>query len=134
MTYKFASWLTTNYAHPEIAYCIPNYIKIRGIQNLGEFSTLSREIQVIADSQDFIPWTIFMEGEISREIMLLQEPVLATSPSLLSIKDWVKQLITHILQILHAQWVFRIFSLHDRTVGYFQNIFCLGIFHSMTAR
>ncbi len=40
------------------------------------------------------------------------------SPSRLTIADWTKRLISQLLQILHAQWVFRNVSLHDARTGY----------------
>ena len=63
-----------------------------------------------------------MEGKIYREILLLQESVLARSPPPLSIADWTKHLITYSLQIYHAQWVFRNLSVHDYTVGYIHDV------------
>ena len=79
-------------------------------------------MRLIAASQDLIPWTCFTERKISREILLLQESVLASSPSPLSIADWTKHFITHLLQISHSQWVFRNVSLHDHTVGYLHDV------------
>ena len=32
--------------------------------------------------------------------------------------DWMKQLITRLLNISHAQWMYRNFSLHNKTSGY----------------
>ena len=63
-----------------------------------------------------------MEGKISKDILLLQESVLAISPYLLSISDWTKHFITHLLQISLAQWVFRNMSLHGHTVGYLPDV------------
>ena len=118
MVNNFAKWLSSNYAHPDIAYWIPKYIKLRGIKNLGNFPMLPIAMQPIAASQDLVPWTCFMEGKISWEILLIQESVLASSPSPLSIEYWTKHFITHSLQISHAQWVFRNMSLHNHTIGY----------------
>ena len=103
MVNNFAKWLSSNYAHPDISYWIPKYIKLGGIKKLGYFPMLPIAMQPIAASQYLIPWTCFMEGKISREILLLQESVIARSPSPLSIADWAKHLITHLLQISHAQ-------------------------------
>ena len=48
----------------------------------------------------------------------MQRHQLMSSPSRLTIVDWGKQLISQILQISHAQWVFRNVSLHDAQDGY----------------
>ena len=79
-------------------------------------------MRLIAASQDLIPWACFTERKISREILLLQESVLTSSPSPLSIADWTKHFITHLLKISHTQWVFHNVSLHDHTVGYLHDV------------
>ena len=61
-------------------------------------------------------------GEILTEILTLQNTVLGCSPSILTIASWGKQLISQILQISHAQWVFCNVSLHDKAAGYLQQL------------
>ena len=75
-------------------------------------------MQRVAESQDLIPWTSFMEGKPSEEIFKLQSSTLAASPSRLTITDWATQVISKILHISHAQWIFRNVSLHDTREGY----------------
>ena len=75
-------------------------------------------MQKVASSQDLIPWKDFMEGKISKDLFLLQHHSLSVSPSKLTIADWSKKLISQILQISHAQWIFRNVSLHDVNTGY----------------
>jgi len=69
----------------------------------------------VARSQDLIPWTSFMEGP---EIFRLQNRSLACSPSCFTTLAWSKKLISQILHITHAQWIFRNLSLHHNTIGY----------------
>ena len=121
MADKLEEWLNDNYAHPELAYWIPRYIKLRGTHRLGTFHQLSPEMSRVAASQDLIPWKDFMEGKLSKEIFNLQRLSLACSPSRLSIVDWAKRLISQVLQISHAQWIFRNVSLHDNKTGYLRN-------------
>ena len=118
MVDKLQAWLDNNYTHPELAYWIPKYILLRGTRRLGDFPYLSSEMQRVAQSQDLIPWTCFMEGKLSQEIFLLQKHSLSSSPSRLTIADWSKKLISQILQISHAQWIFRNVSMHDSVTGY----------------
>ena len=63
MVDNFAKWLSSNYAHPDTAYWIPKYIKLRGIKKLGDLPMLPIAMRPIASSQDLIPWTCFMEGK-----------------------------------------------------------------------
>ena len=68
---------------------------------MSDFPNLSAETRRDALSQDLIPWTSFMEGKVSKEILALQRRTLLHSPSPLSIADWSKQLISRILHISH---------------------------------
>ena len=112
------AWLDNNYAHPELAYWLPKYILLRGTARLTDFPQMSAEMAAVARSQDLIPWTSFMEGKLSSEIFRLQNRSLACSPSRLTTLAWSKKLISQILHITHAQWIFRNLSLHHNTMGY----------------
>ena len=118
MTADLTTWLHNNYAHPELAYWLPKYILLRGTAQLTDFPQMSAEMATVARSQDLIPWTSFMEGKLSSEIFRLQNRSLACSPSLLTTLAWSKKLISQILHITHAQWIFRNLSLHHNTIGY----------------
>ena len=118
MSTKLGGWLEEHYTHPELAYWIPRYIRLRGTRRLLDFPFHSRAMQRVAESQDLIPWTSFMEGKLSEEIFKLQSSTLAASPSRLTITDWATQVISKILHISHAQWIFRNVSLHDTREGY----------------
>ena len=96
MVDNFSKWISSNYAYPDITYWIPKYIKLRGIKKLGGFLMLPIAMRPIAATQDLILWTCFMGGKMSRDILLLQESVLASSPSPLSIVDCTKHFITHL--------------------------------------
>ena len=111
-------WLNDNYCHPELAYWLPHYIRLRGTRAFSDFPLLSPAMKRVAASQDLIPWVSFMEGKLSKEILHLQRRTLALSPSRMTINDWSSRLISKILHISHAQWVFRNVSLHDAREGY----------------
>lgn len=61
-----------------------------------------------------------MEGRISRHFITIQQRHLEDADSYMNGSDWVKQLITRILQITHSQWIFRNFTLHDKQGGKLQ--------------
>ena len=108
-------------------YWLPKYILLRGTRKISSFPYLSMEMRKVAASQDLIPWTCFMEGKLSKEIFLLQRHTLACSPSRLTIADWSRHLISQVLQMSHAQWVFRNVSLHDAAQGYIpKHSLCMG--------
>ena len=56
MTTELQNWLYDNYAHPEIAYWLPQYIRDRGINKLSSYPHLSSEMKQVAMEQDLIPW------------------------------------------------------------------------------
>ena len=51
------------------------------------------------------------------------------SSSYLNGEDWTKQFISKILQITHAQWIFRNIALNDKTQGYLRNKKAKEILH-----
>ena len=61
-----------------------------------------------------------MEGRISEHFYSLQSYHLAFDTHYMNGGDWVRQFITRVLHITHAQWVYRNCSLHDRQRGYIQ--------------
>lgn len=118
MADDFGRWLSTNHGHPELVYWIPRYIKLRGTRRLEEMPRLTHAFQLVARSQDLIPWRSFMEGKVATALFRLQEHYLTVSPSRLTIASWARQFLSRLLQITHAQWVFRNVTLHDTATGY----------------
>ena len=105
----------------ELAYWIPKYILMQGARPLLEMGFMSPQFKALAASQDIISWREFTEGHISTHFYTVQSFHLAMSSSYLNGEDWTKQFISKILQITHAQWIFRNISLHDKTQGYLRN-------------
>ena len=106
---------------PEILYWIPKYILTRGNRPLSELGFMSPQFKALAASQDTIGWREFTEGHISTHFYAIQSFHLSMSSSYLNGEDWTKQFISRLLQITHAQWIFRNISLHDKTQGYLRN-------------
>jgi hypothetical protein len=79
---------------------------------------LSRQMQRLAEEQDSIGWTHFLEGKISKQFYHIQQAYLAGSQSPMNGRDWVKSFISELLVISHTQWLFRNITLHDKRQGY----------------
>ena len=75
-------------------------------------------MQRLAEEQDSIGWSHFLEGKISKQFYHIQQAYLAGSPSPLNGKDWVKSFISELLTISHTQWLFRNITLHDKRQGF----------------
>jgi len=117
-----ATWMASeDQTDPEILYWIPKYILMRGDKPLSEMGFMSPQFKALAVSQDLIGWREFTEGHISTHFHAIQSFHLSMSSSFLNGEDWVKQFISKLLQITHAQWIFRNISLHDKTKGYLRN-------------
>jgi len=122
MADKLGNWMSSNYGHPDLTYWLPRYIRLQGICRFQDLPGLLPEMRKVARSQDLIPWTSVVRGKLSLEIMNLQAHHLICSPSKHNPHSLGKKLISQILQLSHAQWVFRNVSLHDKKVGYMRKI------------
>ena len=78
---------------------------------------MSPEVEKLAKSQDRMGFRNFTEGRISKHFVEIQQYHLEHADSYMNGSDWVKQLITKLLQITHSQWIFCNFTLHDKRGG-----------------
>ena len=66
-------------------------------------------------TQDEIGWFNFMEGKITNEIRSFQHKYLISISSSISIHTWISKLISHLLHIIHSQWLYRNEVVHRKT-------------------
>ncbi len=78
----------------------------------------SSQIRGAAASQDTIGWVEFLHGKLSVAIAKIQEIHCTLSSCCMTGDNWMKHIITKLLQVLHSQWLYRNFTLHDITRGY----------------
>ena len=102
---------------PELAYWLPKYIEGRGVLGFQDLGVMSPEMRSLAMEQDLIGWRNFMEGRISRKFYDIQLLHLEDISGHLNGRDWVRVLITKLLQMTHSQWIFRNITLHDKEGG-----------------
>ncbi len=113
------SWMSRNdQTGPEVLYWIPKYILMRDDKPLSEMGSMSPQFKALAVSQDLIGLREFTEGHISTHFYAIQSFHLTMSSSHLNGESWCSQFISKLLQITHSQWIFRNFSLHDKSNGY----------------
>jgi len=71
----------------------------------------------MAKAQDSIGWRRFMEGIVSKEMWNIQR----THASVLGMRHnterWGVELVTHLLEVTHGQWLYRNVQVHDRITG-----------------
>ncbi len=68
-------------------------------------------------SQDKIGWENFMIGMILSKYFSIQESHLRLCAPHLLPEKWATGLVTQLLQVTHAQWIYRCLLVHDRTSG-----------------
>ena len=68
-----------------------------------------------ASSQDVIGWRQFMEGMISKEMLVIQQRHLTqiVTGSTWTISAWAKGLVVKLLETTHGQWLYRNVHVHD---------------------
>ena len=80
----------------------------------------SRQYSKLELSQDLICWRSFMEGMISKEILVRQQEFMDLrgargTPTTLT--SWDKGLIVRLIEITHGQWMYRNVHVHDTVTG-----------------
>jgi hypothetical protein len=75
------------------------------------------QFQAFGQLQDAIGWRRFLEGMISKEIVVLQQQFYAVNGSRLSLYKWSSGLITRLLEITHGQWLYCNFMVHNPVSG-----------------
>jgi hypothetical protein len=74
-------------------------------------------MQRLVISQDIIRWDHFVMGMVSKQIAEIQSACLLCSNSLQPASLWIAGLINQLLQVTHAQWIYRYLLVHDRNTG-----------------
>jgi hypothetical protein len=103
---------------PDLADSIVEYVQQRGTVMMEE---VVREAQhqfwSMGLSQDKIGWQRFLEGMISMEVTVLEHQFQALNGSCMSLEKWTSGLITQLLEIMHRQWIYRNYIVHDPVSG-----------------
>jgi hypothetical protein len=99
---------------PDLIDCITDYVQDRGtITMASAVRNAPPRFQAFGQLQDVIRWQRFLEGMISKEIVVLQQQFYAVNGSWVSLDKWSSVLITRLLEITHGQWLYRNFMVHD---------------------
>jgi hypothetical protein len=112
-------WMNNhNCTNTELANWIEKYLIFWGTWSFTSLVLAgggsSPQLLDAAASQDLIGWMEFLHGKVSKDIGRIQEVHCALSPCRITGTDWMKILVTHLMQISHSQWILRNFTLHDR--------------------
>eukprot|EP00956_Cyclotella_meneghiniana_P022163 scaffold41439_cov51-Cyclotella_meneghiniana.AAC.1 len=114
---KLTVRLEMNHTDPILAKIISRYVMTRGSTRLADFHDVPPEYYKFVYEQQLIGWDNFMLGIITSTLRPLQHCHLLGSSSLLTVDDWLTQLINKLLHITHGQWIYRNISKHHATLG-----------------
>ena len=85
-----------------------------------ELHGTGRQYSKLAESHDMIGWRRFMEGMISKEILVIQREYLdlrGIRGTLTTPTSWGKGLIVRLIEITHGQWLYQNVHVHETVTG-----------------
>jgi hypothetical protein len=85
---------------------------------VGEGGPATPLVSIAASSQDLIGWVEFLHRKVLVEFRTIQDIHCALSSCRMMGADWMKAFAPHLIQIVHLQWIFRNFTLHDKHRGH----------------
>ena len=80
--------------------------------NLATLCHMSPAFWEVAESQDEIGWWEFFHGKVSTKIRKLQGTHCILAGTNINGHDWIEHFIQRLVEISHAQWLYRNFTLH----------------------
>jgi hypothetical protein len=86
--------------------------------NLATLWPMSAALREAAESQDMIGWIEFLHSKVSTKFWSIQRAHCIMAGTRISGDDWMTQFTRQLLDISHAQWLYRNFTLHHYTKGY----------------
>ena len=73
--------------------------------------------KVMARAQDSIGWRRFMEGMVCKEIRAIQRTHSSVTGLRCNTERWGRELVAHLLEVTHGQWLYPNVQVHDRITG-----------------
>ena len=117
-TEAMESWLEESETDEDLLYCIVEYMSGRGARTMTEICRgLGPRFGRLGRSQDAIGWRRFMEGMISKEVVIIQRDFHILSGGEISTEKWATGLILRLLEATHGQWMYRNLAVHDEVSG-----------------
>jgi hypothetical protein len=111
-----------NRTDAELEYWLEKYLLYQGTWSFTSLIIAggggSLQIMTAAASQDLIGWTEFLHGKVLVDIEAIQQLHCSLQPCRITGPDWMKAMSSHLIQILHSQWIFWNFTLRDKQRGY----------------
>jgi hypothetical protein len=88
------------------------------MSNQAMLHPMSKTLQEAAESQDLIGWGEFLHGKVLIKFRRIQEAHCIMAGTRINGADWMAQFARNLVEISHAQWMYRNFTLHHYAKGY----------------
>ena len=104
-----------HYTDPALQELVVLYLPGRGRAKLTQFTRVhERRYQRLAQAQDRIGWRHFTEGKMAENFRAIQKRFLSQEDTQLTANLRVEGLVSKLLEMTHAQWIFRCISKQQR--------------------
>ncbi len=111
-------WMTNSHTDPPLWVVVVEYLQHWGNHHwMGLLQHYPLRFSQLGVEQDRIGWDGFTMGMISTEFQRIQADHLAVNSSCLSLAQWMRRFIMHLMQISHGQWVYGEDIVHDELTG-----------------
>ena len=112
------SWMTgTANTNDDVAFWINKYLLLRGEANMQDLGEMPPDMAEVAKAFDTIGWVDITHGRLPVALRRLQINHCRTT-GIGSGDTWMTQFTRRLIDIAHGQWLYRNFTLHNRTNGY----------------
>ena len=110
-------WMESHFTHPLLQQLVGQYMRDRGTRKFKDLNTNTSGTKSFAAAQDKIGWRHFTEGKIALQVRQIQRFFLYNSDTSLTVSSWLKGYASKLLEMTHAQWIFRCITKHHQTKG-----------------
>ena len=118
---RLQEWLERgNRTEPELSFWIIRILRLRGSTQGILLDRMSPEVEAVVRDIFRIGWTELLHGKIPKSLTALQGNYCVSYRTYQGMtgRSWSRAFIYQLLQISHAQWLYRNFTLHHSTRGY----------------
>ena len=117
---KLKDWMLAHRTHFGILQAVQTYVKHQGRRSFSRCCRGcegARNLRRLAEEQDKIGWRHFTEGKLSLEFRRIQGKWLDKHHPYLTVDSWIKGFVSKLLEMTHAQWIYRCITKHHKTKG-----------------
>ena len=109
--------MKSHFTHLLLRQLVGQYLRGRGTRKFKDLNANTSRTKIPAAAQDKIGWRHFTEGKLALQVRQIQRAFLYTSDTSLTVNSWLKSFVSKLLEMTHAQWIFRCITKHHRTKG-----------------